>query len=329
MSNAFIYSNARIKAREKGLLNSSQISRLADSQNANEAFKLLVEFGYGSGVAVENSDFDELLAVEEKNVAELIKELDVKSSGLSVFMTKNDFHNLKAFYKSREMGILDSKEEKFPVLAEGNISLEKIREALLVYEYDSLPKTMSDTLKYLDKQKVDGKLTPHIIDAEIDKAMYLDIFATLKRSGRKELTDYFVRSADIANISSFVRAKRLGLDYRFFSTGFIAGGELGLNFFEPLFDATEETVKEKLKYTKYSELALHLGESLSKFETECDNALLNIFKQQKNDMFSVAPLAGFFLGKTAELKVVKLIITAKKNNVEKKLIVDRMRDLYA
>lgn len=326
---SFVYSNARIKAKEKSLLNSAQIGRLSDAASVEDALKLLLEFGYGSGEAVDNLNFDQLLKIEEKNVAAIIKELDVKDSGLSVFLTKKDFHNLKTLYKARETGALSKKDERLPLAADGNISSELLKVSVENGDYDNLPKIMAVALKKLDSLNENKKLTPHFIDATIDKAMFEDIFATLKKAKRKELLDYFVKSADVANISSFVRSKRLKLNFTFFKEGFIEGGELKLNFFEPLFELELEAFKEKLKYTKYSELYPHIGDSLSRFEAECDNALIEIFKKQKNDMFSVSPLAGFFLGKEVELKIVKLIVTGKQNNVDKEMIKDRMRELYA
>ena len=46
-------------------------------------------------------------------------------------------------------------------------------------------------------------------------------------------------------------------------------------------------------------------------------------------MFSVSPIAGFYLAKTVEVKVIKLVITAVKNKVDKKLVKERLRELYA
>jgi vacuolar-type H+-ATPase subunit C/Vma6 len=57
--------------------------------------------------------------------------------------------------------------------------------------------------------------------------------------------------------------------------------------------------------------------------------LLNIFKSDKNDMFSVAPMAGYYLAKQTEIKVARMVLVCLKNKVDKLLIKQRLRELYA
>ncbi|MDD4840042.1 MAG: V-type ATPase subunit [Clostridia bacterium] len=330
---SFVFSNARVKAKEKNLLAISQLNRLIDCQALDDAFKMLVEFGYGSGSSYENKDFDRLFAIEENNATALLRELDVKDSGLSVFLTKNDFHNAKALYKARELELLSSKDDSFnsTLASQGYITVEKLRDALLAKDYRNLSIEMSATLKKLDNLKDAGKLSPHIIDVEVDKAMFAEILAVLKKAKRKELSNYFVQTIDIANISAFVRSKRLDLPLSFFENGFIEGGNLNFKFYESMFEQSLELFKEKMKYTQYASLGEVATDKsgLSKFEVECDNMLLSIFKKEKNNMFTASPIAGFYLGKLTELKVVKLVVAALKNGVDAQVMKQRMRELYA
>ena len=46
-------------------------------------------------------------------------------------------------------------------------------------------------------------------------------------------------------------------------------------------------------------------------------------------MFSVAPIVGYYFGRLTEIKTVKLIVSAVKNNLDKNLLRQRTRDLYA
>ena len=65
------------------------------------------------------------------------------------------------------------------------------------------------------------------------------------------------------------------------------------------------------------------------FEREWDNALLDIFKEKRNDIFSVAPIAGFYTAKKVEIKIVRMICILLKNDVDKDIIKARLRELYA
>jgi V/A-type H+-transporting ATPase subunit C len=323
----FVYSNARVKAMEKSLLSSAQITRLFECGSVDDAFKLLVEYGYqAEGAACGN--FDALFLAEELKAAGILRELDVKGSGLSAFLMTNDFHNLKALVKSRELSRLEESDNP-SLMPEGAVSVGKMREALISKDYSGLSKFMSDALKKLDELKDKGLLLPHIIDAEIDKAMYKEIFALLKKVKRKELQDYFSASADVKNISAFVRCKRLKLAQSVFEDGFIFGGSLNSAFFEARFSEPLESFSEKLKFTPYSKLGELVLSNFPRFEAACDDYLLTFFKRQKHEMFTASPVAGFYLGKLTEIRAVKLIVTAKKNNVAKESVAQRMRELYA
>ncbi|MDE6550919.1 MAG: V-type ATPase subunit, partial [Clostridia bacterium] len=60
-----------------------------------------------------------------------------------------------------------------------------------------------------------------------------------------------------------------------------------------------------------------------------DNAQLRIFKQDRYDMFSVAPVAGYYIAKKTELKAVRMIAVLLKINADKSLIKERLREFYA
>lgn len=79
----FIFSNARVKAKEVKLLNDSQIARLSEQESLEDAFKLLNEYGYGLGC--DNLDFDTMFVNAEKELGKEFTELVVPESGLEAF----------------------------------------------------------------------------------------------------------------------------------------------------------------------------------------------------------------------------------------------------
>ena len=77
MSDKFVFQNAKIKHMESKLLTSQSVQRLLDCAEKEDAFKVLLEMGFGSGIPVETNDFDTLFAHEEENAVALLKEFNV------------------------------------------------------------------------------------------------------------------------------------------------------------------------------------------------------------------------------------------------------------
>ena len=100
--------------------------------------------------------------------------------------------------------------------------------------------------------------------------------------------------------------------------------------FAGAFVSGTEELKKQIKYTDYSNIVEYMDESaLVVFEVQVDNNLLSLFKGGRDEMFSSAPLLGYYFGRSSDLKVLKLIVSGIKNKVPSNLIKSRMRNLYA
>jgi vacuolar-type H+-ATPase subunit C/Vma6 len=49
----------------------------------------------------------------------------------------------------------------------------------------------------------------------------------------------------------------------------------------------------------------------------------------KGDMFSAAPIVGYYLGKMNEIKIIRVILVCLKNKVDKDEMKKRIRVIYA
>ncbi|MCQ2602309.1 MAG: V-type ATPase subunit [Clostridia bacterium] len=134
----------------------------------------------------------------------------------------------------------------------------------------------------------------------------------------------------MANISSFIRAKRLGLPVKFFEEGFVGGGLIEKEGFVSIYDGALDALKELCRYTEYRDDVFKLVDdgNLVAFEVSVDNFNLAYWRERYNDLFSVAPMVYYYFAKMTELKAVKLIVAGIKNNVDPALIKERMREIY-
>ncbi len=330
MAGNLLYVNARIKSRENGLISPMQLSRLTDADTLADAYKILQECGYGAGLAIDDyRSFENLISAKEREATEFFKENLIEKTGLDAVLLKNDYHNAKVLIKAKYLRLDDVADILMP---DGNYSAADMKANIFDDEYDKYPKDMAEALDKVDVAFADGNRSPRFIDITLDKAMYKDMGARIRKYKQQVLVDWLTQTTDTANISAFVRCRRLGLDAEYFVEGFIEGGKLDKDLFVSLFDAGNDAVKDKMKYTDYGDLvALAFDEDsgLVRFETAIDNRVVKLLKDNKYDMFSVAPILGFYFGQLTEIKAIKLTMSTIKNKLDKTLLKQRLRELYA
>lgn len=321
MSNKFVYQNAQIKSRESKLLTLQGVQRLFDAKNPKEAMKVLIELGFGNGFTTDDEDFDALFAQEENNLCALLKEMNV-AGALDAFLLENDYVNLKIATKA----FCVKTEPTF--LPDGLYAADNIVDVLNGAEVVGFDKHFANAIKGASTLVGQEDVTPRQIDTYIDKKAYEHIFAIVAKSG-KATKEYFEKKADFANIGTFARVKKLGLDFEFFKSCYIEGGKIALSTYENA--ETLDDLAATFKKTEYEKLTANLAtnKNVVAYEVECENILLKAWKDESFDMFSVAPIASYYFTKKTELKVAKLIVAGIKNHVAPQIIKERMRELYA
>ncbi len=319
MSDKFLFENARIKAMESKLLTSQHMQRLADCSSADEAFRVMLELGFGQGQTIAVGDFDALIGKEEENTVALLRAFN-STGALDALLLDADYHNAKALVKAEITG------DKPSIMPEGLTSVEDIKSAI-AGDYDGVTAIMAEAIGEIAKRISDGSVTSRYIDITLDRATFREQLERAKKGGKK-LVAYFVSKIDYANISSFYRTEKIGADVEFFKENFVDGGTISIETFERCF-GSDESLKSELKSTPYGEIfSLLLEEGLVRFETERDNAILRGWKKEFNDLDSPAPIVYYYLAKRTEIKVAKLIVAGIKNHVDSSLIKERTREIY-
>ena len=309
-NSSLVYSNARVKAMENTFLSNEKIVRMAYSDSLEEGVKVLLESAYGGGIIVETKDYEALLQAEEKKISEFILDAMPKDKGMESFLIKNDYHNLKALVKGKYMR-LDNVD--FMLMPKGLLDIDELKEKVLGDDYSGLSKNMSAALLAIDGARADGKLSPRFIDVTLEKVCYREIFAYLKKVKVPSILTYWQTDADFSNVSSYIRSARCG-NGELFRQGFIDGGKLDLSFF----DVDQSQFAEKLRYSPYAQIADCVKDlDMVTFERIWDNTLLSVFKEKRNDIFTVSPIAGFYIAKKIEIKIVRMICILLKNDVDK------------
>ncbi|NCA66830.1 MAG: hypothetical protein EOM87_02055 [Clostridia bacterium] len=325
------FANARIKSLENNLLTADKITRMVDSVTLDEAVKILAESNYGGGMGIDNPRlFDRILRAEEKSVTEFICSLMPEGYGVECFVLRNDYHNAKAFVKAKYSSISDT---NIMLKPSGTVDIEKLQEGIMSDNYNAFPENMKKALEEIDLAFVNNNRSPRKIDVMLDRAMFVDIFGRLIGSKTGIIKQYFIKLADLTNIATMIRSKRANMTLKSFEESFINGGALEYSALAALYEMNVESIAEAMRYNDYAQAFARLSEdrndALVKYEVYMDNALLSVFKAERHNMFSPAPIAGYYLGKLTEIKVARLILVCINNNVEKSVIRQRLRELYA
>lgn len=320
MSYKFLYQNAQIKSRESKLLTQQGVQRLLDASDTREASRALAELGFGT----DGENFDVVFKrAEDENIA-LLKEMN-EGGALDAFLIESDYTNLKILLKAFVSGL---KADTFA--PDGLFEVGFLQNAIETGEVAALPKQMQEIILKTQEALAGGQISAHKLDIDVDKTQYAHQLELCKKSG-KVAKEYFEKRIDYLNISSFERARRLNLDQSFFEECFIDGGKIALATFQSVWEQHGEELLKPFKETAYFEdlKALDEGGKLVVFEAKTDDALLKVWKSEKDDLYSIAPIVAFYMSRKTELKIAKLIVAGVKNRVAPQIIKERMRELYA
>lgn len=320
MSYKFLYQNVQIKSRESKLLTQQGVQRLLDASDTREASRALAELGFGT----DGENFDVVFKrAEDENIA-LLKEMN-EGGALDAFLIESDYTNLKILLKAFVSGL---KAETFA--PDGLFEVGFLQNAIETGEVAALPKQMQEIILKTQEALVSGQISAHKLDIDVDKTQYAHQLELCKKSG-KVAKEYFEKRIDYLNISSFERARRLNLDQSFFEECFINGGKIALTTFQSVWELHGEELLKPFKETAYFEdmKALDEGGKLVVFEAKTDDSLLKVWKSEKDDLYSIAPIVAFYMSRKTELKIAKLIVAGVKNRVSPQIIKERMRELYA
>lgn len=322
--NSAIFAVARIRCHEKDLIGRDKLQRLCDS-TAEEAIRLLCDMGYGSMPDATVKDGEKLIANELNAARALVREVTFDTGLSDLFLLKADVHNLKLLLKLRLTG---SKDE-IAYMQGGCYAPEALYKMVQSGEYRDLPEEFRKALSTLE-QSFQTAVDPAAISITLDKA-YMEY---AMRVGKGFAVPYFKAQADFANVLSLLRIRSMkgGIDK--LKNALIPGGDIPQSRFVQALDAPLDGLGKLLGTGEAREYilkgldAILKGGSIANMEKERDNYIISIASKDKYQNDTMAPVIGYLLAREQEAKCVRLILTAKRNNLPESAITERLRELY-
>lgn len=318
-SDDYIYAVARIRCKENRLFSSKNIEQMLAMNDAESVLRYLTEYGWGTS-STENKD---ILFVEQQNLWTLMKELVGDLSSFDFFRVQNDYHNLKTSIKAVYSNI-----DADNMFLYGSVyDADKIYSAIMSKEYDELPEFMRETAREASSvlyKTGDGQLC----DAVIDKACLERVYTLGRESGSDIIKRYCELFVASGNIKIAVRGSKLNKSIDFMMKSMTRCDSLDIKKLSSSAAKGYDEVINYLLTTAYKDSVSYLKQSLSAFEKWCDDYIINTLKSQKSEPFTIGPLVAYIVVKLNEIKAVRLILTAKENDLPTEIVRERIREMY-
>ena len=321
----------RLRVLETRLLDKAKIDRMIDGDSANEALKVLQESEYANvmtGVK-RAEDYEEVLSKELKRVYELMYDVSPSKSLIDLMSIKYDYHNIKVLLK----GIFLNKDLSDMLIPVGKINLSLLKHSIDNNNMADLPSAMRNGIEKT-KEVFEGTKDPQQIDIILDNAMFEEM-----REIARELDDRFVDKyvsalIDLTNLKTLLRVKKQNKNRDFLQEVIINGGAIDEDTLVALLNDAPENISNKLAFTNYNEV-IKIGiedytktDSASLLEKLVDNYIMDMMKEAKFIPFGVEPILAYVYAKETEIKVIRIIMVGKLNNISGEVIRERLRDIY-
>lgn len=321
----------RLRVLETRLLDKAKIDRMIDGDSANEALKVLQESEYaGVMTGVKRpEDYEMVLARELKRVYELMYDASPVKSLVDIMGIKYDYHNIKVILK----GMFLQKDFSHMLIPVGMIDVQTLKHSIENNNLGDLNETMKEGI-IKAKEVFEETKDPQVIDIILDNTMFKEMREIAKQIDDKFVDKYVKVTIDSTNIKTLLRVKKQKKDKDFLEEVIIEGGEIDKDTLISMLHDAPENISNKLAFTDYGEM-IKLGiedftksGSVNELERLVDNYIMNMMKEAKYIPFGIEPLLAYIYAKETEIKIVRIIMVGKLNNISGEVIRERLRDIY-
>ena len=317
----YTYAVARIRALEVGLFTQSVIDQLIACPTYDAVMSVLIEKGWGTPET--EKDADAMLSAERAKIWEIMGELHVPEGTFAVLTYPNAFHNLKTAIK--EVYLDTRRDDVF--YADTTPSRDELRDILAKKEFYRLPKEMEAAASHAYETILhtgDGQLC----DVIIDRACLEAIRDAGASSGEKVLEDYARSTLVFTNLKIASRCQKTGKSLEFLQRALAPCDGIDVDHLARAASSGFDAMCEYITSSGYEAAAEALRTSPSAFEKWCDDAMIEMLRPQKYEVFSIGPLVAYVLARENEIKTVDIILSGKRNQLPEASIRERVREMY-
>lgn len=326
----YIFADAYICTFVRDLMGKKDMIRLASCRDLESAETVLREFGYGEAKDLEEGNIDGFIKREQKKLLDLVFDTIPDREELAFCLFPSDYHNVKVCLKSEFLGLSPGEDL---LMSTGNMDFKRLISMIRDRNYAYMPGHMRDAV--VEAADLFGRgEDPQEIDIILDKACYSDMLKGAEETREDFLVGIVKLQIDTINLKTFVRLRRISKPWSFFRKVFLEGGNIPLQFFISCYEDPYDMVAEKLSpyglRNVMAEGGLKLQETgdFSLLEKLAEDAIMKFNRKAKYLSFGIAPIAGYWYAKDAEINNLRIILTEIAIGCSPDKIEERLREPY-
>ena len=319
----YTFETAQVRVLEMQMLSQATLLDMANAENFAQAADLLSATEYALPQTSKTfAEMENILMARRSAVRELFAVLCLDKPIVELFKARDDFANLRLAVRRT----LTEKPVGTDYSDDGNFPPEQFEQVFEEDNYGLFPDYMAEAVEQAvlayyqnkDVRRIDYAIDQCQTEYNLKKARQLkSIF----------LLGLFRIQIDLTNIRTMLRLKYTESEQPnvFLKGGFIAlerlkgGLDIGYEAAGPLFFVTpyHRVVETGASY-------LMSDKSFLRAEQQCAEFLTGFLKSTIQITAGPQPIIAFLLMKENEIRTIRLILTAKKNFLDTKLILDRI-----
>ena len=248
---------------------------------------------------------------------------------VDLMSVKYRYHNLKVLLKGKFL----SKDFSNLLIDLGKEDLKELKNIVDLDNFDSLKgyykQAAIEVIKDFDENK-----DPQRIDIIVDGYMF-DEMQEIKKKLNYKFTDKLVLATiDLTNVRTLIRLKKQGQGREFASRVLIEGGAISKETLISIINETPENIISKLSTTIYSDIIkegienFKESNSASLLEKLSDNYIMDLMKGARLVTFGPDRILSYIYAKETEIKIIRIIMVGKLNNISQEVIRERLRESY-
>ena len=319
----YTFAVAQVRVLGAQMLSRAAMLDLANAEDFEQAVELLSSTEYALPQSKKTiAELENILLEKRSEVRKLFKGLMIDEPLVELLRAGEDFANLRLALRRK----LIEKPLGVDYSNEGSVPAHEFEEIFEQENYSPLPLYMREAIEKAVLAYYQNKDIRQI-DFAIDNFQAEYKIRTAEQLKSVFLVELFRMQVDLINIRTMLRLKLADSQN---TDGLIGGGYVPLDRFKHVLDLSNEAIGPLFASTPYYEIVepgVHYfaaNNSFLKIEQHCEDHLLGFLKSTIQITAGPQPVIAYLMLKEHEIRTVRLILTAKRNGLDARLILDRL-----